>query len=142
MPFNRHEYPVLQAAAVDGDTVAAHLDLGFRISFSVLVRLPGIDAPERNRRKQQAAGEHAFEGVAWWLDEHRCPDLRCVSLAMDKYANRIVGDLFLPEAPEATLSAWLQTKGLVREYKGDKRLPWTEAELRRVLAVRILGTQL
>jgi len=55
-----HTYRALILRVVDGDTVAAEIDLGLRMSSAQTLRLAGIDAPERRsddpRTREQASG--------------------------------------------------------------------------------------
>jgi len=42
-----YEYGVhLPVRVIDGDTVAVTVDLGFKISFNIIIRLANIDTPE------------------------------------------------------------------------------------------------
>lgn len=56
-----YEYQATITAVVDGDTVDAHVDLGFHVSFELRLRLEGINTPEMTskdadeRAKAQAA---------------------------------------------------------------------------------------
>lgn len=46
-PIKFREYPATVNRLVDGDTFYAEVDLGFRCSAKVKIRLHGINAPER-----------------------------------------------------------------------------------------------
>lgn len=44
-----YEYRCRVVRVLDGDTVLAEIDLGFRISYRTPIRLAGLDAPELHR---------------------------------------------------------------------------------------------
>ena len=45
-PPNKFTYPISSIRVIDGDTIEADVDLGFRIRQRQIIRLAGIDAPE------------------------------------------------------------------------------------------------
>ena len=55
---------------VDGDTIDAQIDLGFKVHHNVRVRLYGINAPESRTRdlEEKARGKAASARVAELLD--------------------------------------------------------------------------
>lgn len=110
---------------MDGDTLEAVLDLGFKIGYTVIVRINGIDAPEK---KDKAASDAVKAHITDWLTGG---ELTLVSHEWDKYG-RVLGDLV---GKKGSLSEFLIMKKLVREYKGDKKLPWTQAELDNIAKV-------
>jgi len=49
-----YEYKALVTKVYDGDTVTAVVDLGFKVSFTIKVRLYGINTPEvRGEEREQ-----------------------------------------------------------------------------------------
>ena len=59
-----YEYRARITRVIDGDTVEAQVDLGFRVSLDVVLRLIGINAPEvhgPDRPRGQAATRHLTE---------------------------------------------------------------------------------
>jgi endonuclease YncB( thermonuclease family) len=48
-------YRATGTRVVDGDTFIAAVDLGFRVTYSCIVRLHGINAPEKNKTGGQSA---------------------------------------------------------------------------------------
>lgn len=48
-------YRATGTRVVDGDTFIASVDLGFRVTYSCIVRLHGINAPEKNAKGGQSA---------------------------------------------------------------------------------------
>lgn len=57
-PPNKFTYPISAIRVIDGDTIEADVDLGFRIRQRQVIRLAGIDAPEL-RAKDAAEREKA-----------------------------------------------------------------------------------
>ncbi len=59
-----YEYRARVLRVIDGDTVEAEIDLGFRVSLEVMLRLVGINAPEMrgsDRPHGLAAKQHLSE---------------------------------------------------------------------------------
>ena len=59
-----YEYRARITRVIDGDTVEAEIDLGFRVSLEVVLRLVGINAPEvhgSDRPRGLAAKAHLLE---------------------------------------------------------------------------------
>jgi micrococcal nuclease len=63
MIFDRYIYDAKITDIVDGDTVIAHIDLGFRISREMILRLNRIDTPEL-RGATKDAGNASKDFVA------------------------------------------------------------------------------
>jgi micrococcal nuclease len=64
------EYEMKVLRVVDGDTIDAQIDLGFKVHHNVRVRLYGINAPESRTRdlEEKARGKAASARVAELLD--------------------------------------------------------------------------
>ena len=59
-----YEYRARVMRVIDGDTVEAEIDLGFRVSLEVVLRLVGINTPEvhgPDRPRGLAAKQHLVE---------------------------------------------------------------------------------
>ena len=63
-PPNKFTYPISNIRVIDGDTIEADVDLGFRIRQRQVIRLAGIDAPEL-RSKDQAERDRARIAKLW-----------------------------------------------------------------------------
>jgi micrococcal nuclease len=63
-----YEYKVSEIEVVDGDTIRATVDLGFRIFTRETFRLAGINAPE-TRGKDKVDGRMAKEYLESRIDE-------------------------------------------------------------------------
>lgn len=117
---------------VDADTLDLRLDLGFRIGFSVRVRLEGIDTPER-RGPTRELGERASAFVERMLGgESRDPQLEVETLAeVDKYGGRWLGRVRLVGRDPGTwidLGRYLVLLGYAQEWSGAGPRPtWDPA---------------
>jgi len=116
---------------VDGDTVKAQLDLGFDLRYNADVRIMGVDTPETRLIAQRAAGNKAKAFVARWFSDNTRKT--CRSFAWDKYGGRMLGDFY--DTNGASLSDAIIKAGYGRPYNGDKKAPWTAAELAAIEAL-------
>lgn len=112
---------------IDGDTIEVNLvaSKAFRISVTSKCRVYGVDTPE----KTTEAGKALIECVQSWLD--RQDHLRAVFLKEDKFGGRFIGEV---HGDSESLSNFLLSNKLAKPYKGEKKQPWTEAELAEVLS--------
>ena len=134
MPHSKFAYPILSYDVYDGDTVKAVIDQGWVTTKGFSIRVDGIDTPEvRTRNKlHKAAGLCAKALVAHWMSDQ--VDLMFASTSRDKYAGRAVGQIYSFNDPDATLSRWLLAQeDVVKPYKGKRKLPWSDAELKRCI---------
>ena len=111
---------------VDGDTVEMTLDLGFNIFYKVEVRLGGIDTPEKNTPE----GKIVKAKVEEWL---RGKVLVLNSKELDKYG-RVLGDVSTEKGE--SLNKWLIENGFARVYNGEKKVAWTEAQIKKILEAK------
>ena len=118
IPF---EVPVLSIMAIDGDTFSMLLDLGFGVRYSVHGRLEGVDSPEKNTD----AGKLVRQVSETWAA--KSVSLRWRSTQLDKFG-RSLGHLLHANSRER-LSDYLISKGLARQYSGEKRQEWSVDEL-------------
>jgi endonuclease YncB( thermonuclease family) len=84
-----YEYVGVVERVIDGDTVIARIDLGFRCWVQVRVRLAGVFAPELKKRKSEPDGQG--ELAAWKLEDELPVGtaVRIVSLSLDKYGRSV-----------------------------------------------------
>ena len=151
---------VLYWEIVDGDTVKLVLDLGYHLMYRMDARLSGIDAPETRLLNQRQAGTKVKEVALRWLletegvnypsyAEYHYPVpfdyppkdkvfttksalIFCSeSKSKDKYG-RGLGNLSHPTHPDATLSEYMLSQGIVREYQGGTKSDWEEEELEEI----------
>ena len=57
---------------VDGDTIDVTLDLGFHLSFSMRLRLHGLDAPEKRGHEREAG----LEATRWLTEKILNEDIK------------------------------------------------------------------
>jgi hypothetical protein len=123
-------FPVNSCIALDGDTVRAVVDLGWRLTYRVDLRLESWDAPEIGG-PSNSAGRAVREAVAAWLDSRLLHGLELVSVKIDLFG-RSLGDL--RTIAGESLTTWCRDYGLVRRTSaGGRRPTWTDAELAQVL---------
>ena len=99
---------------VDGDTVDAHIDLGFHTTIFKRIRLEGIDAPETRTRDlvEKEAGLRTKARLEALLGPPGSPFV-LHSGALDKYG-RVLGTLWVNEK---NINEVLLTEGLAEIYK-------------------------
>ena len=106
---------------IDGDTVDAHIDLGFDITIHKRIRLAGIDTPESRTRdlEEKAKGLAAKARLEELLKEE---NFVLESKEVGKYG-RVLGTLHI--YPEGSLpvnvNETLVKEGYAVEYNGCKR---------------------
>jgi micrococcal nuclease len=101
---------------IDGDTVVAHLDLGWHTwRHDEHIRLNGIDAPERSEPERWAAAKAFVERL---LPEGT--EVLLVSEKLEKYG-RTLGRILLRDGRD--VSQEVLNAGLAKPYFGGKRTP-------------------
>ena len=125
--------PIIEVLrVVDGNTVAAKIELDFGNPRAVIVRLGGIRTP-RLRDLAQAKAAMAAKTAAekWIADQHG--ELRLIVHEWDRQG-RAWGDIvkcsegLIPES----LGAWLRAEGYARSCDGGTKNKWTDEELTRI----------
>jgi endonuclease YncB( thermonuclease family) len=111
-------------SVTDGDTCTMNVDLGFKLTYKVNVRVSGIDTPE----KSTPEGKIVKKKVEEWFTQGS--DFTLESHSLDKYG-RVLGDI--RNGKNVSLSAYLIDNQLGRYYKGDKKVAWTKAEIENIL---------
>lgn len=117
---------------VDGDTVWAHVDLGFDIWKKVNIRLHGIDTPETRTRDLEEK-KQGFRSKARLIEllEQGDNEFILVSREVDKYG-RALGELYngfhevhIHEGETGPISISINqvllNEGLAKPYNGGKR---------------------
>ena len=120
---------------VDGDTFVARLSVWFGQEVETLVRLRGIDAPERAARcgAEAEGAERAARALTDLLAAGRV-SLR--NVAGDKYFGRVVADALVtsPDGafPPTEIGPALLAQGAARRYGGKTRGTWCVAALQTI----------
>ena len=90
-PPNKYTYPISNIRVIDGDTIEADVDLGFRIRQRQVIRLAGIDAPEL-RAKDAAEREKAKaakDALDYVLTACKPMEILMHSTGLDKYGRSL-----------------------------------------------------
>lgn len=90
-PPSKYTYPISNIRIIDGDTIEADVDLGFRIRQRQIIRLAGIDAPElrskdAKERERAKAAKIALERA---LIVRQPPRIVMHSTGLDKYGRSL-----------------------------------------------------
>ncbi len=107
----------------DGDTLAISARIWLDQDVQVLVRLRGIDAPEKKgpcAEERAAAAEAQARLTA--LSGGAGATVTLTTIAPDKYNGRVIADV--ASASGTDLSTALLAEGLARPYQGGRRAPW------------------
>lgn len=115
---------------IDGDSLRLTLDLGMRVSMETDVRLLGVDTPELHG--STALEREAAQLVRRWIWDRleKDPIALVESHEMDKYG-RLLADIKLESS--RYLNSMLLDRGFARPYGGEKKEPWTEAQLQAII---------
>ena len=119
-------YKIKLDRVVDGDTIDAHIDLGFDVSIKKRIRFMGINTPESRTRdlEEKAKGLAAKERVKCLLEG--CNNIELKSHGVGKYG-RCLGELHVDmlDGKEcltlANVNELLIKEGHAVEYHGGKR---------------------
>jgi endonuclease YncB( thermonuclease family) len=103
-----YTYAAYVEKVIDGDTVKARLDLGFKVWTRQILRLRGLDCPEAGT----AAGEEAKAFVRSHLKESRQITVR--GSVSDKY-DRYLADIFIPRGEDPGPAADIYLNNLLLE---------------------------
>lgn len=109
---------------VDGDTVEVRARIWLGQTVTTLVRVNGIDAPERGSRcaAEKAAADRATAMVASLLPVGGV--VRLHEVQTGKFAGRVVAGVEIADGRD--LAKVLLEHDLVRPYDGRARAPWCE----------------
>lgn len=99
---------------IDGDTVVVDVDLGFRLTARLPIRLLGIDTPERH----EPGWSEAREFTQRWCDDHA--DLSVVTQKSPEKYGRWLGTIQAVDASR-TLNDSLLEAELAKPYDGGTR---------------------
>ena len=132
-----YHYKCKLLKVVDGDTIDAEIDLGFKICIKERIRLTGIDAPEsRTRNKAEKSwGLASKQFIINILEENNnIFELKTKLQKKGKYG-RILGNIVLisPAGNEISVNDLLIENNLAIPYEGgnkeDSRIKHGVAEL-------------
>lgn len=104
---------------VDGDTIDAIVDLGFKTSMDMRLRLYGVNTPEIHST-DEAERERAKAAKQFVSDALLNKDVLIKTHKVDKYG-RYLAEVFLDEARTQTVNKALIAEGHAVEYWGGAR---------------------
>ena len=108
-----YNYKAKIISVYDGDTVTALIDLGFKVTFTIKLRLLGIDTPELR-------GEEREEGlkVRDYVRELILNKDVIVKSHRDKQGKygRYLAEIFIDGLDGVSLNQTLINKGMAKEY--------------------------
>jgi endonuclease YncB( thermonuclease family) len=94
MSISPYQYVSYVTAVHDGDTLTVRVDLGFDTWRVQRVRLVGCNARELSMPGGKEARDHLRELLRWPNDAIG-PQVGLISVAYDKYGDRVDGDVLL-----------------------------------------------
>ena len=110
-PPNKFTYPISSIRVIDGDTIEADVDLGFRIRQRQIIRLAGIDAPELRSKDpdERERAKEASGALHWILKTSQPAQVLMHSIGLDKYG-RSLAAVWVGE-PWQNANQWLAENG-------------------------------
>lgn len=129
--MNRFWYGATVLKVIDGDTLDLSIDLGFKISHEIRVRLYGVNTPESRTKNlaEKALGLKAKDFTTDWLTRHKWVFVNTIPDKNDKYG-RILANIFSSEDISNPLTACLNKdiieSGYARKYDGQGDKTWAE----------------
>ena len=121
-----YTYKIKLDRVIDGDTIDAHIDLGFDVSIKKRIRFMGINTPESRTRdlEEKARGLAAKDRVKCLLEG--CDSITLKSHGVGKFG-RCLGEIMLDKVDEQNnntlinLNELLVAEGHAVKYFGGKR---------------------
>ena len=126
-PTHTGPFTVDLVRVIDGDTIAATVDLWPNLEVSTHVRLRSVDTPELRAPAEceRLLAHRARTFVLVWIAEH--DQVQLWDVGIGKFAGRTVGRLLALDSGQFLGDALLEA-GHGREYDGGARPPWCEDE--------------
>ena len=109
-----YEYKVTILKVIDGDTIDAKVDLGFRVSMEMRFRLAGINAPELSTQSGKASKARLQE----WLPVGSIATVRSQKDRQEKYG-RYLGTFYDLDGHD--INARMVMEGLAVPYMEGKK---------------------
>jgi endonuclease YncB( thermonuclease family) len=113
--------PAAVDAVLDGDTLRVRARVWLGQEVDTLVRLFGIDAPERNGRCEEER-RRAEDARAFLRRRTLDRPVTLVDVRTDKYGGRVLARVLAADGID--LGAALVAAGLAKPYRGGRRVPW------------------
>lgn len=113
--------PAAVVRVIDGDTLEVRARVWLGTEIITLVRLRGVDAPERNGACP-AERRLAVRARRFVVDRVAGAPVRLHRVGLGKYAGRVIADVVMADGVD--LGTALAAAGLVRPYRGGRRIDW------------------
>ena len=110
-----YEYQARLARIIDADTVELDVDLGFRVSQRMVVRMAGIDAVERRDPRHKAA----LEFLRFHLSGSSPLRIRTQKDSREKYGRYLAEIYYGEDTP--SINTQMISAGYAVAYEGGKR---------------------
>ncbi len=122
MCWASYAVPAVVDYVLDGDTVAAQVNLASDVDVTVRVRLRNVDTPELSGECDDEINmaNRARDRVRALLPQGTVVELE--SIKDDKYLGRIDANVILPDGRD--VGDVLVRENLARPYNGEKRKSW------------------
>ena len=135
IPYQGQKIPCRICDVYDGDSFTGLLNF-HNYPIKIKIRLLGVDAPEMVPRGVKDPELRELEKrAATIVRDHICHIIlnKIVMVELidhDKYGGRLLAHVYIDnDGVEQLLSEHLIDDGYVRRYHGERKEPWTEAEL-------------
>jgi endonuclease YncB( thermonuclease family) len=119
---NNYTFPVTVERVIDGDTIVGIVDVGFRVSLTLSLRIYGIDAPELPTVEGKAAAAAVVTFLGWTPTHHPVVAVKThapgTNAGADKYG-RWLGEVRL--ADDSDLASRMIADGYAVPYFGGTR---------------------
>jgi micrococcal nuclease len=113
-PPGKFTYPISAIRVIDGDTIEADVDLGFRIRQRQIIRLAGIDAPELRSKDAEERKDAQFSknSLTRLLVEWKPSEVVMHSTGLDKYGRSLARIYATFPDSVVDASAWMLDFGI------------------------------
>ena len=117
----------------DGDSITAIVDLGFKISMEMKVRLYGIQTPEIRTKdeEEKKAGIVVRDYVRKRIFDKKVI-VKSEKDKAGKFGRYLLKVFYEEEGIMIDLNNELVDKGYALSYYGEKKVPFTKEQLRRI----------
>jgi len=122
MTVNNYTFPMTVERVIDGDTIVGIVDVGFRVSLTLPLRIYGMDAPEMSTMEGKVATSALIDLIGWAPTHHPLLVVKThapgTNAGADKFG-RWLGEVQLPDGTD--LASRMIADGHARPYFGGAR---------------------
>ena len=121
-----YSYRIVDAVVIDGDTIKATVIMGLNVALiNQEIRVAGIDTPEIHTKNLHEKKAGIIAKKYLWYAYNKSSNNWIKNAVKDKYGRILANVVF----DGVDIAREMVDKKMGREYYGDKREPWTTAEL-------------